>query len=388
MFAYWGRRGALTQLTLGAGRAALAECHVEPTICVSRQNEAIDEFRKFGSHLFEIDTFSSNVGAALGSWRIPHLRRLLRERLRRDRTQVVVELMPHVWSPFLMPYLRNGDTSYVAVVHDAVRHPGDHTGWIGSLAKQTLRRADAVVTLSSAVTEQIVEERLASRERVRQTFLPDLDIGARRAIVPPRKPFRLLFLGRIKPYKGLPLFLDAVEALRAGGIPVDVGVYGMGALGASAERLKRMQAEVVNRWLTIPEIAEILPRFDAVVLSHIEASQSGIVSIAFAAGVPVIATPVGALPEQVRDGSTGMIAARCDAPALADAAKRLLLDEKIYLATCQNIVRFAEKRSMATFVNKLVSHAFAVATARSAYSSRSHGSDFQFDQPAVEQLSN
>jgi hypothetical protein len=83
--------------------------------------------------------------------------------------------------------------------------------------------------------------------------------------------------------------------LRAEGVPVSVGVFGEGALVESAARLDAMGAEVVNRWLTEPEIGTILQRYQALVLSHIEASQSDVAATAFGAGLPVIATPDGPL---------------------------------------------------------------------------------------------
>ena len=117
-----------------------------------------------------------------------------------------------------------------------------------------------------------------------------------------------------------------------------------------------MRAEVVNRWLSNAEIAAVLPRYHAMVLAHTEASQSGIAATALGAGLPVIATPVGGLIEQIQDGQTGCLATRATAPALAEAAKRLLLDPVLYRAICNNIVQTRGERSMARFVEDCVSH--------------------------------
>ena len=158
-------------------------------------------------------------------------------------------------------------------------------------------------------------------------------------------------------YKGLHLFLDTVDQLRNDGIAVEAGVFGEGPLGSATERLQRMGAEVVNRWLSGAEIAAALARYHAVVLSHTEASQSGVAATAFGAGVPVIATPVGGLIEQVTDGVAGVLAKRTDAPAaLAAAVKHLLLDQQVYRATCLNLARTSEQRSMARFVKIIVAH--------------------------------
>ena len=45
--------------------------------------------------------------------------------------------------------------------------------------------------------------------------------------------------------------------------------------------------------------------------------------LAFAHGLPVVVTDVGALPEQVHDGVNGFVVPPGDAPALAAALRRL-----------------------------------------------------------------
>jgi glycosyltransferase involved in cell wall biosynthesis len=145
--------------------------------------------------------------------------------------------------------------------------------------------------------------------------------------------------------------------LREDGVAVEVGLFGEGKLGSSAARLGAMGAEVVNRRLSGAEIGTILSRFHALVLSNIEASQSGVAAAAFGAGLPVIATPVGGLIEQVQDGITGVLAQRADATALVAAATRLLLDPELYRTICQRIVATCEQRSMLRFVEDCISHA-------------------------------
>ena len=110
---------------------------------------------------------------------------------------------------------------------------------------------------------------------------------------------------------------------------------------------------MVNRWLGADEIAAALQRYDAVVLSYIEASQSGVAAAAYGSGMPVIATPVGGLSEQVQEGVTGVMAARVDARALAEAAKRLF-EPTFYGAVCAGIRQASQERSMAKFVREIV----------------------------------
>jgi glycosyltransferase involved in cell wall biosynthesis len=61
-------------------------------------------------------------------------------------------------------------------------------------------------------------------------------------------------------------------------------------------------------------------------LPYVEASQSGVALTAFGGGMPVVATPVGGLGEQVRDGVDGLLAAAATPAAFADALARVATD--------------------------------------------------------------
>jgi len=358
-FVYWGRRG-LSRFALDIVRAALADEGIRATVSVSRQNESFAAFAQLGEAVLPIDTFGMSAGALLQAWRIPRVRARLLQHIAAHRTDVVIELMPHVWSSFVAPAVKAAGVGYVVMIHDAVPHPGDYrTAFAQWVMKRTLAQSDPILTLSSAVAAQIKASGQVPHDRIHPLFHPDIDFGSQPALGPPGPgaPLRLAFFGRIMPYKGLPLFLDTVDELRRRGVAVDVGVFGEGALGACAERLSSMGAEVINRWLTEAEMGKLLPRFHAVVLSHIEASQSGVAAAAFGAGLPVIATPVGGLIEQVQDGETGVLAERVDSRALADAAERLFSDAPLYARIRHNISSRQADRSAARFVRACISAA-------------------------------
>jgi glycosyltransferase involved in cell wall biosynthesis len=359
MFTYWGRRGFLSRFSLEVGRAALALRGAAVILSISRQNESFSKYSEFEEALFPVDTFDSDIGAILQVWRVPFLRRQLVERVRQEKIQAVIELMPHVWSPLVMPAVQAAGVRYCSIVHDADPHVGDKTRFVHPLLERASMSADLIFTLSSSVFDRLLAKRPAAASRLRLLLLPNLTYGklADRRPPQPGEPLRLLFLGRIMPYKGLPLFLDTVDLLRESGIPVQVGVFGEGPLGPDAERLRAIGAEVCNRWLSEDEIGAALARYHAVVLSHVEASQSGVAAAAFGAGMPVVATPVGGLIEQVTDGVTGSLAQTIDAPALAEATKRLLLNQEVYRATCGNILTLGKQRSMARFVDTMIQQA-------------------------------
>jgi alpha-maltose-1-phosphate synthase len=70
------------------------------------------------------------------------------------------------------------------------------------------------------------------------------------------------------------------------------------------------------------ETASLFAEASVVVLPYRDASQSGVVPMAFANGRPVIVTDVGALTEVVRDGENGVVAAAVSPEAVAEAIVR------------------------------------------------------------------
>ncbi len=79
-----------------------------------------------------------------------------------------------------------------------------------------------------------------------------------------------------------------------------------------------------------------------VVLPYIDASQSGVIPVAYTFAKPVVATTVGGLPEMVDDGCTGYLVPPRDSDALADAVVHLLQHPTLRHALGANAKRKAE----------------------------------------------
>jgi glycosyltransferase involved in cell wall biosynthesis len=125
-----------------------------------------------------------------------------------------------------------------------------------------------------------------------------------------------------------------------------------------------MGAEIVNRWLSDAEISAILLRYQAVLLSHTDASQSGVVATAFGAGLPVVVTPVGGLTEQVENGVTGIVANSVSASGLAQAVEQLLVSPAMYQRFSGNIASIKHEQSNLRFVKMCVAHTLSSSRSR------------------------
>jgi glycosyltransferase involved in cell wall biosynthesis len=140
----------------------------------------------------------------------------------------------------------------------------------------------------------------------------------------PSKP-RIGFLGRLEPVKGLDVLLDAFDLLQS---PASLVVAGDGSerqrLAARSERVHFLGP------VDFAQVPAFLKSLDVLVLPSItilplHKEQFGRVLVeAMAAGVPVIGSSSGAIPEVIDDA--GLVVPERDPLSLAQAIDRVLGD--------------------------------------------------------------
>lgn len=139
-------------------------------------------------------------------------------------------------------------------------------------------------------------------------------------------PVRFLQFGKIKPYKGIDLLIDAFAAM-PGELRDRAFIHVVGAPYLDVEEL-RSQAErlgVASRVTIDPRFVpdEDLPELfgpDAVaVFPYREIEASGVLSLALAHGRPVIASNIGSFAETIVDGVHGYLVPPDDGAALTQA---------------------------------------------------------------------
>lgn len=315
---YWGRRGGGAQFALCLAQAMAPE---GLALSVSRQGSLIEAFRAVAAPRQEVDTYESLGGFLRGLARVPKLTRQLRHFAQAEGADVVISAMAHPWTPLIAPALARAGLRYVPVIHDALPHPGDPAPLMRWRLDRELAAASAAVALSGTVATAIA----ARFPRLPLIHLPlgaHLPFGA--ASVEQRSDF--LFFGRIRAYKGLDLLRDAWALVAAERPGATLRVVGDGKLDAVAPGLAALPGVTIDqRWVPDEEMAAVVAAAGTLVLPYREASQSGVLPIALALGVPAVATAVGGLGEQLRDGESGLQVAP-EPRALADAMLRMLDD--------------------------------------------------------------
>lgn len=193
--------------------------------------------------------------------------------------------------------------------------------------------------------------RLSQRHPVRLAFLSAAQrgsfglVGETVRLIPPgldvsRYPYNArpdgdwCWLGRIAPEKGLD---DVFEFSARTGRPVTV--FGPMQERVYWEALARRHPDVAVRYggfLRMPDLAEALGRFRALLMTPKRLEAFGIVGIeAMACGTPVVAYRRGGPCDYVLDGETGWLVEPDNVDELAAAVERV---ERIDRARCRNLV--------------------------------------------------
>ena len=139
----------------------------------------------------------------------------------------------------------------------------------------------------------------------------------------------VLFFGQIAPYKGLEYLVDAFGTAAAADPALRLLIAGKikrgsenywddvrTAIGASpvSDRI-----HVAARFIPDDEVERYFKAADVVALPYTAIYQSGLPFLAYAFGAPVVATDVGALRDDVVEGTTGFVCPPRNAEALARA---------------------------------------------------------------------
>lgn len=238
------------------------------------------------------------------------------------------------------------------VVH--MLHGPTAAGRWGAPAASLLSRAEAAGIRSArwiSTTSQWMVAQLRPLAAPGTTIVPvGSGIPPEFAAVERREGDYVLFYGRLDLYqKGIDTLLSAFERIHLRHPKVRLVIAGR---GKDAERVRDLvQRSCIAGIIDLrigAERAEVLDLMGGALALAMPSRLEGLPMApaeAMAAGVPVIATRVGALAEVVEEPSTGLLVPPDDPPALADAIDRLLSDPQLRQRMSEDARRSAERFS-------------------------------------------
>lgn len=132
----------------------------------------------------------------------------------------------------------------------------------------------------------------------------------------------LLFFGFIRGYKGLDLLIEAMKD-----VAEDVHLIIAGEVYGSFDEYEKLihsspakeRIHVFTRYISDEEVKVFFSAADVCMLPYKGATQSGITAIAHHFNLPIIATDVGGLKENIKHGETGLIVPQPNSSQIARA---------------------------------------------------------------------
>lgn len=171
-------------------------------------------------------------------------------------------------------------------------------------------------------------------------------------------PAHILFLGEIGPRKGAPELVKALAALPRNGA-WRATLAGNGAVEETRCEVARLGLEgkvTVRGWAGPQEVERLLREAEILVLpSHHENLPMSVIE-GMAYGLAVVTTPVGAVPDIIISGETGLLCPPGDPEALADSLRAVVSDPALRRRLGRAAQAFhREHLDAPTFVHRLKS---------------------------------
>ena len=132
---------------------------------------------------------------------------------------------------------------------------------------------------------------------------------------------------------------DAYNTLRKKYDNISLRIAGDGILyDELADALRVSDIQLTNRYIADVEVDAYfsLPH-TVLVLPYLDATQSGVLAIAYDYAIPVISSDAGGLKEQLFNGEAGLMCTPGDSDALKRAMERFLSDDSLYDEECQKM---------------------------------------------------
>ncbi len=148
-----------------------------------------------------------------------------------------------------------------------------------------------------------------------------------------RDPRSILYVGRIKRYKGVQFLIEALSILRGRGVDAVLRVVGAGDYLPDLERAARsLSMEEHVTFTGFVPLEQKLRELRTAAVAALPSEKEGwglTVIEANACGTPVVASDSDGLRDSVRNGETGLLVPHGDPEALADALQSILTDGKL-----------------------------------------------------------
>jgi glycosyltransferase involved in cell wall biosynthesis len=255
---------------------------------------------------------------------------------------------------YLLLKLRNKKLYYI--LHDPVPHTGEKQ-WREVLSGICYKYVNKFLLYSSFSTDLFnshFPQYVGKTITLQTPIYTNLKIPVQTKVSSQKK--KVLFFGRISPYKGVDLFYAAAEQLSKEFNDVLFIIAGKSIIGYSPQFLdnnSNVNIQVLNRFIDLNTLSELMTDSSFCVLPYLDATQSGVVMTAYAYDLPVLVSDCPGLLEYCFDPENFSFK-NGDLNNLISKMRTLLLNDSLLEENKKSIALYADMNVSANNVMKIL----------------------------------
>lgn len=246
----------------------------------------------------------------------------------------------------------------IMILHDVIPHSGTNDDF-NQRHKELIMKADNIMVLSKQFIPIVEKDYHKPQKNIfymRHGLMEYPEYNGSFIQEDLKSKINFLYFGRIEKYKGLHVLADAYREIEKKYPDVTLTVAGSGDFTEYVEEYKSLKsATVMNKYITDKEIAYLFSKPNTVVvLPYIDATQSGVIGMAYNYGTPIIVSDTGGMKEQLFDGEVGVFAQPGDSKDLEEKMMSFITDPNLFSDQKQLVAESKEKMSWGYICKELL----------------------------------
>lgn len=235
-------------------------------------------------------------------------------------------------------------TPMVMLLHEVINHFNPNYDLPSPLMKHIFNNKLDVIVPSQNTANQLLKYKCANKEKVHIANFGVSEINlyiSNKHLHDSLNDF-VLFLGHILPYKGANVLYDAIVSHPDCLNGKKLVLAGKGGDDIVNKFKMLPNVVVINNFMPVTEMVELIQKSHVLVMPYLTASQSGIPLAAYAFGKPIVATCIPSLMDFVKNEENGLLCKVDDAEDLAHQLWRITSDKDLYDKLCLHVNRFEQ----------------------------------------------
>lgn len=358
---YTGSKGGGAMYTLELTEG-LVNQGVPTVAIISSLNEDLEQWKKMKlEKLVVIDTYANPAQLMKNSlWWHKKRKQIKSELADYEISQIIVPMITF-WTKRINQIYKNAQT--LVTLHDPIAHSGDKNKRALQLFGETtiLNKADYIIVLSSMFIKH-VEDKYNKVGKVIHIPMGTTNLYKKlpnkiNTAIYNEKNINFLFFGTISQYKGIEVLAKAYRTVTEVEKNVTLTVAGSGDFSKYEESYKDLpNVTVYNRWIRNEEVESFFNNETVIaVLPYLDATQSGVIPLCIAYGIPIVASNSGGIVEQLNEYDTGILFETGDEKELAAAMLQLATSRQLREEHQRKAIDNAKKFNWDVVAEKFIS---------------------------------